>query len=188
MRSLTALVSVLLFVPLTLCQKEHHHALSEEEVGSVHFSTSCKPDLADSLSRAVALLHSFQYEQARQAFTEIAGREPQCAMAQWGIAMSHYHGMWDNGNLAAGRAALEKAKQIAASNTKTTARENAYIEALAEIYREDGKGIGVHAQAFEQRMGALQAAYPQEEEAAIFHALTLDVTAPTHDKTFANKR
>ena len=188
MRSLTALVSVLLFVPLTLCQKEHHHALSEEEVGSVHFSTSCKPDLADSLSRAVALLHSFQYEQARQAFTEIAGREPQRAMAQWGIAMSHYHGMWDNGNLAAGRAALEKAKQIAASNTKTTARENAYIEALAEIYREDGKGIGVHAQAFEQRMGALQAAYPQDEEAAIFHALTLAVTAPKTDKTFANQR
>jgi tetratricopeptide (TPR) repeat protein len=189
MRSLTTvLASILFFGPLTLCQEEHHHALTEEEVGSVHFPTSCRTDLASSFNRAVALLHSFQYEQAREAFTEVANRDPECAMAQWGIAMSHYHGMWDNGDLAAGRVALEKAKQIAASNVKTTARETAYIEALAEIYREDVKGVSVHAQAFEQKMGALRAAYPQDDEAAIFHALSLAITAPKTDKTFATQR
>jgi tetratricopeptide (TPR) repeat protein len=189
MRPLTAvLASVLCFVPLALSQEEHHHAVSEEEVGSVHFLTSCSPDLAQTFNRAVALLHSFQYEQARQAFTEISGRDPQCAMAQWGVAMSHYHGMWDNGDTAAGRVALNHAKQIAAGNAKTTPRENAYIDALAEIYREDGKDSYTHSQAFEQKMGALQAAYPQDDEAAIFHALTLAVTAPKTDKTFANQR
>lgn len=169
-------------------QEDHHHALTEEEVGSVHFMTSCRADLAGSFNRAVALLHSFQYEQARQAFSEIASQDAQCAMAQWGIGMSHYHGMWDNGDLVAGRAALQQAKQVAASNAKTTARENAYIDALAEIYREDGQASGVHALAFEQKMGVLQAGYPQDEEAAIFHALTLAVTAPKTDKTFANQR
>jgi len=189
MRFLTAVLgSVLFFGPLALCQEEHHHSLTEEEVGSVHFSTSCRTDLASSFNRAVALLHSFQYEQAREVFTEIASRDPQCAMAQWGIAMSHYHGMWDNGDLAAGRVALEKAKHIAASNGKTTARETAYIDALGEIYRDDDKGLPVRAQAFEQKMGALQAAYPQDDEAAIFHALTLAITAPKTDKTFANQR
>jgi len=189
MRSLTAvLASALLFAPLALCQEDHHHALTEEEVGSVHFSTSCAADLAGNFNRAVALLHSFQYEQARQAFGEISEHDPQCAMAQWGIAMSHYHGMWDNGDAAAGRVALNKAKQIAASNSKTTARETAYIEALAEIYREDGKDASAHGQAFEQKMGALQAAYPQDTEAAIFHALSLAITAPKTDKTFANQR
>jgi tetratricopeptide (TPR) repeat protein len=189
MRFLTSfLASILFFVPLAICQEEHHHALTEEEVGSVHFPTSCRTDLGSSFNRAVALLHSFQYEQAREAFTEVARRDPQCAMTQWGIAMSHYHGMWDNGDLAAGRVAIERAKQIAASNVKTTARETAYIEALAEIYREDDKGVSAHAQAFEQKMGALQAAYPQDDEAAIFHALTLAITAPKTDKTFANQR
>jgi len=189
MRSLTAvLASALLFAPLALCQEDHHHALTEEEVGSVHFTTSCAGDLAGNFNRAVALLHSFQYEQARQAFGEISEHDPQCAMAQWGIAMSHYHGMWDNGDAAAGRVALNKAKQIAASNSKTTARETAYIEALAEIYREDGKDASAHGQAFEQKMGALQAAYPQDNEAAIFHALSLAITAPKTDKTFANQR
>jgi hypothetical protein len=136
----------------------------------------------------VALLHSFQYEQARQAFTDIGSKDAQCAMAQWGVAMSHYHGMWDNGDTAAGRIALEKAKQIAARNSKTTTRETAYIDALAEIYREDGKDAYVHGKAFEQKMSALQAAYPQDDEAAIFHALTLAITAPKTDKTFANQR
>jgi len=37
-------------------------------------------------------------------------------------------------------------------------------------------------------MGAVQAAYPQDEEAAIFHALTLAITAPKTDKTFANQK
>jgi len=75
-----------------------------------------------------------------------------------------------------------------AGNAKTTQRENAYIDALAEIYREDGKDPYAHGQAFEQKMGALQAAYPQDDEAAIFHALALAVTAPKTDKTFANQR
>jgi hypothetical protein len=184
----TVLASVLCFVPLALSQEEHHHALSEEEVGSVHFLTSCSLGLAENFNRAVALLHSFQYEQARQAFTEISNRSPQCAMAKWGVAMSHYHGMWDNGDTAAGRVALNQAKQVAAGNATTTPRENAYIDALAEIYREDGKDAYAHSQAFEQKMGAVQAAYPRDDEAAIFHALTLAVTAPKTDKTFANQR
>ena len=189
MRPLTlVLASVVFFIPLALTQEEHHHAISGEEVGSVHFLTSCSPDLTAPFNRAVALLHSFQYEQARQAFTEISDRAPQCAMAKWGVAMSHYHGLWDNGDTAAGRVALDQAKQIAAGNGKTTRRETDYIEALAEIYREDGKDSYAHSQAFEQKMGALQAAYPQDDEAAIFHALSLAVTAPKTDKTFANQR
>ncbi len=188
MRSLIVLATVLFLALFSFCQEDHHHAPTEEEVGSVHFSTSCRADLAGSFNRAVALLHSFQYEQAREAFAQIATQDPQCAMAEWGVAMSHYHGMWDNGDLNAGRVALNQAKQIAASNARTTPRETAYIDALAEIYREDGKVLAVHAQAFEQKMGALQTAYPQDDEAAIFHALTLAITAPKTDKTFANQR
>lgn len=189
MRSLTAVLTCLLiFPPLAVAQEEHHHALTEEEVGSVHFSTSCRADLAGNFNRAVALLHSFQYEDARAAFTEIAAHDPQCAMAQWGVAMSHYHGLWDNGDTAAGRVAVNQARQIAAGNAKTTPRETAYLDALSEIYREDGKDMYAHSQAFEQKMGTLQAAYPQDDEAAIFHALTLAITAPKTDKTYANQR
>jgi tetratricopeptide (TPR) repeat protein len=102
--------------------------------------------------------------------------------------MSHYHGLWDSGDMAAGGDAIHKAQQIATTNANTTEREKGYIDALAEIYREDGKDKYVHATAFESKMGALQAAYPDDTEAAIFHALTLKITAPKTDKTFANER
>src|SRR5258708_12465442 len=136
-RLIIVLASVVFFAPLAVTEEEHRDAISEEEVGSVPFLTSCGPDLAESFNRAVALLHSFQYEQARQAFTEISERYPECAMAQWGVAMSHYHGMWDNGDTAARRVALNHAKQIAPGNAKTTPRETAYTQSLAQLYPEN---------------------------------------------------
>ena len=170
------------------CDEQHHHALTESEVGSVHFTTSCDKAVAPDFNRAVALLHSFQYEDTRHAFEEIGRKDPSCAMAQWGVAMSHYHGLWDNGDTAAGRLAIKKAAELAAANPKTTPREKAYIDALAEIYREDGKDSYAHSVALEQKMATLQAAYPDDTEAAIFHALTLDITASKTDRTFANQR
>jgi tetratricopeptide (TPR) repeat protein len=176
-----------LFVCPGWCDQQHNDALTAEEVGAVQFPTSCSKNVGESFNRAVALLHSFQYERARQAFGEIASQDPQCAMAQWGIAMSHYHGLWDNGDMGAGHDALGHAQQIAAANPKTTPREKAYIDALAEIYG-DSNDKAARAQFFEQKMAAVQEAYPEDGEAAIFHALTLAITAPKTDKTFANQR
>jgi tetratricopeptide (TPR) repeat protein len=173
---------------LPVAAQEHHHELSTEEVGSVQFTTSCSKAVTTSFNRAVALLHSFQYEQARAAFTEISKQEPSCAMAKWGVAMSHYHGVWRNGDNAAGRLALKSAQRIADSNPATTYREKAYIDALSTVYAEDAKDAPSYDRAFEKRMAVLQAAYPDDDEAAIFHALTLSITAPKTDKTFENQR
>lgn len=167
---------------------QHQHALTEEEVGSVHFATSCSPAVEKDFNRAVALLHSFQYEQTRAAFEAIAQKDPSCAMAQWGVAMSHYHGLWDNSDVAAGRAAWKKADQVASANPKTSAREKGYIDAIGEIYREDDRDMAARGKALEQKMAAVQASNPDDSEAAVFHALTLAITAPKTDKTFSNQR
>jgi tetratricopeptide (TPR) repeat protein len=188
MKSFGVVVFAFVLSVVAWCDEQHHHELSESEVGSVHFTTSCDKAVAQDINRAVALLHSFQYEDTRHAFEEIGRKDPTCAMAQWGVAMSHYHGLWDNGDTTAGRVAQKKAADLSAANSKTTAREKAYIDALAEIYREDGKDSYAHSVAFERKMGAVQAAYPEDTEAGIFHALTLDITAPKTDRTFANQR
>jgi hypothetical protein len=196
-RTTILLVAFFLLASRTLTAQEHHHELSAEEVGSVHFVTSCSKTAQPGFNRAVALLHSFQYEQARQAFNEVAALAPSCAIAQWGVAMSHYHGLWRNSDTSAGRLALRKAQQIAASNAATTSREKAYIDALAEVYAEGGedttaydrgKDATAYDRAFERKMGELQIAYPDDTEAAIFHAITLYNVAPKTDKTFANQR
>jgi tetratricopeptide (TPR) repeat protein len=169
------------------CDEGHQHDLTEQQIGSVHFTTSCSKAVQSDFQRAVALLHSFQYELARGVFQEVAKRDPNCAMAYWGIAMSHYHGLWENGDTAAGREALRSAQKVA-DTPVVTPREHAYIDALAEIYREDDNNAYAHGQAFERKMAELHASYPDDSEAAIFHALTLDVIAPKTDKTFANQR
>src|SRR5258708_15901483 len=106
---------------LALAAQEHHHELSTEEVGSVHFPISCSKSVELSFNRAVALLHSFQYEQARQAFSEISTQDPTCAMAQWGVAMSHYHGLWANGDAPAVQLARQQPREVATSNVRTAA-------------------------------------------------------------------
>src|SRR2546427_11164987 len=112
-----------LFVSRAWSDEQHHHALTGQEIGSVHFSTSCSKAVESSFNGAVALLHSFQYERARQAFAEISGQDPKCARAQWGVAMSHYHGLWANGDMASESEILHKAQDIAVGIFGTYPRE-----------------------------------------------------------------
>src|SRR4051794_16532103 len=112
MRLLLIFVSILFFGSPLWADETHHHELTEQELGSVHFATTCATSTQGVFQRAIALLHSFQYELARAAFQEVATIDPRCAMAQWGIAMSHYHGLWENGDTAAGAEAIKKARQI----------------------------------------------------------------------------
>jgi tetratricopeptide (TPR) repeat protein len=181
-------VTLVFFASLAWSDEGHHHVLTEEEIGSVHFSTSCAQAVESDINHAVALLHSFQYEATRASFEAVIAKDPKCAMAEWGIAMSHYHGLWGNGDTAAGREALKQAQQIASANPVTTPREHAYIDALAKIYDSHSSDSSARDSAFESTMAALQIGYPEDIEAAVFHALALSITAPKTDKTFANQR
>ena len=71
----------------------HHHP-RPEKLGTVSFPTSCAPAVQARFARAVALLHSFWYDEAEKAFGEVAAADPSCAIAQWGVAMSLYHPIW----------------------------------------------------------------------------------------------
>src|SRR5712671_2339852 len=59
-----------------------------QELGRVHFQTSCTPQAQEKFDRGLAMVHSFVYPDSIQAFTEAATADPQCAIAYWGIAIS----------------------------------------------------------------------------------------------------
>lgn len=165
-----------------------HTAHSHEKLGTVRFPTTCRPALQPNFNRAVALLHSFQYEDSEKAFREIAAADPACAMAYWGIAMTLYHPLWappSKEELNRGAAAVEKARAIGGK----TERERAYIEAIGKFY--DGFDKVDHrtrAVAFEQAMEQLHSTYRDDSEAAVFYALALNSTALPTDKTFVNQK
>jgi tetratricopeptide (TPR) repeat protein len=166
---------------------QHHHA-RPEKLGTIIFPISCAPASQAPFARAVALLHSFWYDEAEKAFAAVAAADPACAMAQWGIAMSLYHPIWAAPNpaeIARGRAAVEKAVAAGAP----TGREKAYVAAIESFFK-DAETVDhrTRAVAYEKAMERVHQQYPEDREAAIFYALALLGTAPPTDKTYANQK
>ncbi|MEP7132950.1 MAG: hypothetical protein ABI914_07280 [Acidobacteriota bacterium] len=172
-------------------QEDHsHHHGGPESLGTVHFSVSCKPEVQPAFTRAVALLHSFGYEESRTAFAAVSERDPACGMAQWGIAMTYYHPIWAPPSpveLAAGRAAAERAAELGA----TTDRERGYIGSIGAFYRDSDKPDRDHrtrALAYRAALEDLSRRFPDDHEAAIFHAMMLVATAPVGDAGLTQQR
>jgi len=68
---------------------------AQTRLGKVYFPTSCSAEAQPLLENGLALLHSFQYMEARQTFEEAEARDAKCAMAHWGKAMSLYEQLWE---------------------------------------------------------------------------------------------
>jgi hypothetical protein len=170
-------------------QQSHSHFGDMGQVGTVKFPTSCSATVQAQFERAVAMLHSFWYEEAGRAFQSIAETDPRCSMAWWGVAMSLWHPLWpgtpDAEALKKGLAAITQAKSI----TGNTGRERDYIAALATFYGDYANiDHRTRTLAYEKSMQEVAQRYTYDREASVFYSLALLATAPPTDKTFANQR
>jgi hypothetical protein len=189
--ALTILVALALTLPVApgpAAAQEHdgHHG-HPAAVGAVHLPTSCSPEAQAHLDRGVALLHSFWWAPAREAFAAAAQADPACGMAHWGTAMTWLDnpigGPAAPAAVQAGQAAVERARALGAP----TQRERDYLAAIAALYADAGTvDFRTRALAYERAMAHLYRTYPDDQEAAVFYALALNVTALPTDKTFAN--
>ena len=168
---------------------DHNHGPADlGNLGEVTFETSCRDAVRKDFSRAVAMVHSFWYAQAEAAFAKIAAADPDCAMAQWGIALSNYHPIWAPPNADELRRGREAAVRAKAAGAKTE-RERAYIDAIHAFYADAEKvDHPTRAAAFATAMEKVAASHPADDEAAIFHALALLGTASPSDKTYATQK
>jgi hypothetical protein len=168
---------------------DHDHGQVDlGKLGKVAFDTSCSAAVKDEFSRAVAMMHSFWYVEAEKAFNRIAQADPQCAMAQWGIAMSNYHPLWAPPNAAElqrGRDAAGKAAALGGA----TQRERDYIAAVNAFYADAATTPHMsRATAYAKAMSDVAAKYASDREASIFYALSLLGTAVASDKTYAKQK
>jgi hypothetical protein len=154
----------------------------------VDFAISCGPTSQKPFKQAVWTLHSFWYPEALKDFTAIAAAEPGCAMAYWGIAMSHWYPLWYPPPPAALKAGSEAVAKAMAASTKTQ-READYITAIGAFYRDNDKlDHQTRVVAYEKAMEQIYRDYPDDREAAVFYALALNASAPKTDKSFANQK
>jgi len=142
-------------------------------LGSVSFPNSGARRAQTAFLRGLALLHSFEYDDAADAFREAQRADSAFAMAYWGEALTYDHPLWGSQDSTAARAVLAR---LAATPEERiarggSARERAYLGAVEALYGPGG--IKERHQAYEREMALVRDAHPSDLEAACLHALAL---------------
>jgi tetratricopeptide (TPR) repeat protein len=143
------------------------------DLGRLEFANSGAAEAQQAFVRGVLLLHSFEFDDACEAFQEARRIDPDFALAVWGEAMTHNHPLWRQQDRAAALAALatyapSREARLAKAPSE---RERGYLEAVEILYGEGSK----HERdaAYEMAMAALSARYPDDLEAKAFYALSI---------------
>ena len=160
-------------------EPHHHEDLTEAQVGTVHFQSSCVDSQRKPIELGVAMLHSFWYDEAEKQFEQIEKADPKCAIAHWGVAMSLWHQLWNRPDLAVldrGNTELKAARRLPA-----TPREKDYIGALSKFYEHPGKPYEKRVTAYSNAMQKVSERNPDDHEAAAFYALSLLAAEPERD-------
>ena len=190
-----ALVALLLpcvglSAPAASHDSSKHAGTNLSRLGKVEFKVECASVVEADFNRAMALYHSFAWDDAMKAFDGIAKADPRCGMAHWGRAMV----MLDNpfiwpGNLQPAKL-NEVATALAAARTAglKSQREKDYVEAAAVFVRDHEKvAYPARLNAFDDAMSKLAGRYADDKEAAIISALITSANFNPADKTYANQ-
>ncbi len=180
MRLLWTLLAVSAWAAVGVASEEprgHHEA--GERLGALHFPVSCSPQAQATFNRAVALLHHMTYPQARKAFEEVARTDPNCAMAQWGIAMTLFQPSWPTRpgpeELAHGWGAVELGRSL----EPATERERMFLNTVEAFFSNpDSTDYWLRIRNWEAALERLHIAFPDDMEAAAFYALAHLAVAP----------
>ncbi|HEX2653636.1 MAG TPA: hypothetical protein VHN11_08295 [Xanthobacteraceae bacterium] len=183
--AMSALVAATALIPLG--QPASAQDESDQRLGKVHFATSCNEAAQRRFDRGMRYQHSFWYQQSKEVFEDALQADPECGIAYWGIALSllfNPHAPPPTPNLPLGLAAIKKGQAVGAR----TQRERDYIDALAVFYTDyDKSPHAARVQSYLKAMEALAQKYPDDDEAQITYAITLNVAASPNDKTYANQ-
>ena len=174
-----------LILSCTFCalpaQETHDHGIPEK-LGKVSFPVTCAAGVQSDFNRGIALLHSFAYSPANDAFRRVATQDPNCAMAHWAIAMTLFHQLWD---FLPATAMPVAAQEIATAEHigSTDQRERGYIHAFSLLLKDSGTAFIIRNYQYEQAMRDLAQQNKADVEAQVFYALALLSNAPPTDKS-----
>lgn len=182
------LALLLIFPPLLDAQVAHDHS-APEKLGTVSFPISCLPEVQREFDRGVALLHSFAYTAAENAFRNVAQQDSRCAMAHWGIAMTYFHQLWDPPLSLTTISTAQREIHLAQQAKASTERERKFINALSFIYQDaDSVAYRTRVLNYERAMKDLAAEDRKDAEAQVFYALALLANASPTDKVHTNQK
>jgi len=157
------------------------------DLGRVDFATSCAPAVRDDFNRGLALLHHMTYPQARAAFADVAKRDPGCAMAHWGVAMTYFQPLWPTRPDLAERESAWREVERAQALKPPTERERMYVAMVAAFFEEPASiDYWLRIRRWADATARLHAAFPDDPDAIALQALALLATTPADRVTRAN--
>lgn len=161
---------------------------ADKKFGRIAFESDCPREVKDDFELGIALLHSFEYDEAEKVFAKVIDKAPEYPMAYWGVALSNYHLLWTPpapDELKKGAAAIALAQKLQTGS----GRMQDYIKAVAELYRDYEKlDHKTRCKNYENAMAGIHEKYPADKEAAVFYALALNATANPGDTLFINQK
>ena len=149
-----------------------------QQLGETKFANSGALEAQQAFHEGLLLLHSFEYDDAREAFQRARSIDPDFAMAAWGEALTHQHPLWMQLDLDSARAALEDLAPTREGRLSKapTEREKHYLRAVeALFFSSDDTDAREDASAAE--MESLHVRYPEDLDAAALYALALLTTS-----------
>jgi tetratricopeptide (TPR) repeat protein len=144
----------------------HSHGL-----GSVDFRNSGNAAAQPAFQRGVALLHSFEYEDAAAAFRDAQKADASLALAYWLEALTYSHVLWGEEELETSRAVLSRLAPTAEARlAKARTEQEKGFGAAVEAFYADAS-LPIRAAAFAEAMTSLATRFPDDHEAAVFASL-----------------
>ncbi|MDN5203674.1 hypothetical protein QQ008_19955 [Fulvivirgaceae bacterium BMA10] len=168
-------LTILFTIYFSGCQYSSKQEISGNDytLGEAHISVTGKDGAIPYFEKGLLLLHSFEYQDAAQAFIEAQKEDPSFVMAYWGEAMTYNHPLWRSRSVDKGIKALKKLKETREERLSMAATEleRDLLESVEILYTEGDKFE--RDQAYADFLGKLYKKYPGNHEVAAFHALSL---------------
>jgi tetratricopeptide (TPR) repeat protein len=145
-----------------------------QELGTITFPTSGAAAAQPAFLEGVKALHSFQFDEAAEAFRRAEKADPGFVMAYWGEAMSFNHPLWAQQDVNAAKQALDKLAPAADARMAKAKlpKEKAFLDAQQILYFSPGDKLA-RDKAYSEAMATMYAQWPEDHEVAIFYALSL---------------
>src|SRR5688572_16319000 len=146
---------------------------SQDKLGKIDFKVSGKAEAQPAFKKGLLFLHSFEYDDAAEAFAEARQLDKDFAMAYWGEAMTHNHPLWREQDFDEGKMILDQLAPTPEERmTKAkTELERDFIRGIDILY---GKGNKTERDSsYANYMASLYKKYPGNHEVAAFYSLSL---------------
>lgn len=170
--------TLLLLMFVIGCQSSPNNAPINNELGVLQYSFPISEGAKPAFDEGLLLLHSFEYEDAQEAFQRAIAIDSNEVMAHWGEAMTHYKALWGLQDLPAGREVMGK---LGSTQEERLSKAEEGIERDfwmgVEILFGEGELVDRNQQ-YANHMSELYDRYEGDQEVAAFYSLALMWAVP----------